>query len=124
VTDKPDRVTVTLPLPSPNLHAHAKGHWRGKAAATKSARELAAATVWDLRKFRWPVARLSMRFFWPDKRRRDTLNAAHSCKPYVDGLVDAGLVLDDCWTALEIGGLTSEVDKTNPRVEITVERLS
>ena len=121
-----DRVTITLPLPPPELHAHAKGHWRAKAEPTKACRAQARELVESHcpRPFRWESARISMRFFWPTNQRRDTLNAAQSCKAYVDGLVDAGLVTDDAWQVLDIGGLSSAMDRENPRVEIVVERYA
>lgn len=120
-----DRVTITLPLPSPKLHAHATGHWAAKSKATKAARDLARETVeaYCPRPFRWEVARINLRFLWPDETRRDTLNAAQSCKPYIDGLADAGLIVGDHWRALKVGDIASDLDRANPRVEIIVERL-
>lgn len=118
-----DRVTIVLPLPDGKLHAHAKGHWRPKAAATKALRELAHGlsiqAVGRNRK-RWSKAVASICFWWPDNRRRDNLNAAHGLKAAIDGIVDAGVITDDCWQVLTIGGISSGVDRENPRAEITI----
>ena len=40
---------------------------------------------------------LSIDFHFPNLRRRDTLNAVQGLKPAIDGLVDAGIILDDDW---------------------------
>jgi hypothetical protein len=96
------QVMITLPL-DPKLHAHNKGHWRAKAAATKAARQLAAAEA----ALHEPLAGkvfVSYQFMVPDRRRRDVANMIQACKPYIDGVVDAGLVAGDHWEAMEIGG--------------------
>ncbi len=113
--------TITLPLPPADLHAHAKGHWRSKQGPTKQCRERAHAEALLSNADHWGDT-LSLAFYFPDNRRRDLLNASQGCKPYIDGLVDAGWVTDDCWQAMGIGSITGQIDRENPRVEITVER--
>lgn len=120
-----DRVTIVLPLPDAKLHAHAKGHWRAKSGPTRNYRDLAGYLALEAsrgRRPRWNAAVLTMRFWWRDNRRRDSLNAAQSCKAAIDGFVDAGVIVDDCWQVLRIGELASGIDRKNPRVEITIER--
>lgn len=112
---------ISLPLPSSALHQHAKGHWRAKSQATAKARQQAA---WAARAS-WtgePLdhARIEYRFFVPDRRRRDAANLVGACKAYVDGIVDAGVIIDDCWERLAIGAVDVEVDRADPRVEIWI----
>ena len=58
---------------------------------------------------------ISCIFYNKDKRRRDNSNMLDSVQ---DVLVKAGILEDDnCWL-LDVGGLHSELDKQNPRVEI------
>lgn len=50
-------------------------------------------------------------FELPDKRRRDAANLIHSCKAAIDGVVDSGLIPDDCWNVLTIGSVECVVRK-------------
>ena len=43
-------------------------------------------------------------------------------KAYYDGVVDAGLILDDNYNILTHGRPTFHTDKENPRVEITITK--
>jgi len=85
------------------LHAHNKGSWLAKTAATKAAREsgfiLTKNELMTSPKIAGPV-QLEIVFTVPNRRRRDLLNMAHSLKPYVDGVVDAGGIEDDSWEVL------------------------
>ncbi len=114
-------LVLTLPLPPPELHAHAKGHWRAKAKATKTCRT--RAHVETLAR-QWPRFRgviLSINFYFPDMRHRDTLNVVQGVKPYIDGIVDAGVFPGDHWVVLSIGHIRSHLDRDNPRVEISIK---
>jgi Holliday junction resolvase RusA-like endonuclease len=57
-------------------------------------------------------------FFVADNRKRDLDNMIASVN---DCLVKAGLIKDDCWQYLSIGGANAEIDKKNPRVELWIE---
>jgi len=52
-------------------------------------------------------------FYMKDKRRRDLDNMVATVN---DALVKAGVIEDDSWQLLEIGGARGEYDKLNPRV--------
>lgn len=114
---------ITLPLPSKALHAHTSGHWRAKAAATRTARELACAFGLQSRgrgdRCDYFV-RVSYQFFVPDMRVRDTVNLLQGMKPAIDGLVDAGCIYRDDWRWLQVLEIGVTVDRENPRVEITI----
>lgn len=117
-------ISVTLPFPCASLHAHAKGHWRAKAAATKRHREGAAIICRSVQKGKpFELATINYRFFVPDKRRRDEANMIQACKPYVDGLVDAKVIVGDDWQRLRTGSVSVVVDKDNPRVVLEIESV-
>ena len=107
---------VGLDLPPRALHAHTKGHWRNqqqaKAAYRREAylRALPEAPPEPLEE-----AKLAIRFYWPNRRRRDTLSAVQSLKPAIDGLVDAGWIVDDDWQHLGIGTIEAAVDSRRRR---------
>lgn len=112
------KTTITLPL-DPKLHAHAKGHWRAKAAATKAARELAKLASLGKQMLSGPVV-ADYVFTVPDRRRRDVANMIQACKPYIDGIVDAGIVEGDHWEAMTIGGAVAVLgDKLEVRIRFT-----
>lgn len=117
-------VTIRLPLPSSDLTAQRNvGHW-AKASATKRHRAWARLAALKHRGVHMPRARITYRFYFPDRRARDTANYIYRCKPYVDGIVDAGLIPDDKWTVLELGQPVVGVDRSDPRVELVLEPIA
>lgn len=56
-------------------------------------------------------------FYLKDRVRRDIDNMISSCN---DALVQAGILSDDNWKVLRIGGAEACLDKENPRAEITL----
>lgn len=114
---------ITIPLPDARLHAHAKGHWRGKAAATKAQRERAYVEALAAGVEPMDRGRLSIHVRYPDLRRRDSLNTVSGLKGAIDGLVDAGCLPDDDWQHLEIGSITAELDRENPGVDLILEKI-
>jgi len=56
-------------------------------------------------------------FFVKDKRRRDIDNMIASVN---DAVVKAGLIEDDDWQHLSIGGADAELDTKNPRAVIYI----
>jgi len=50
------------------------------------------------------IATIYYEFIVTNKRRRDIDGLLGACKPFQDGLVDAGILLDDDWQHLQIGG--------------------
>jgi len=67
------------------------------------------------------VARVTARFFFKTRRRRDRDNLLASLKPAFDGLADAGLVVDD--SGLIHMPVEQHIDRTDPRVELVVDRV-
>ena len=115
-------IQITLPLPPKELHAHAKGHWGPKKVATKACRTLAhvEARALGLATTMQRVV-LSFDFYYPDMIQRDAYNTAQGCKAYVDGIVDAGVMVGDHWQVLSGGHTRGHLDRGNPRVVITIE---
>ena len=61
---------------------------------------------------------ISYMFYCKDLRRRDTSNMLESIN---DLLVDAGILIDDDWSHVRIGWADSDLDRENPRAEITIK---
>jgi len=123
-----ETVFVVLPMParvlSPNRPpATMRGRYK-KAAAAKKLRRLAreAAQEAAIDSAPWPLASVSATFFCRVDRRRDPDNYMAMLKPAYDGLVDAGLLVDDDWCHLKRGEPQFELDREYPRVELTVTR--
>jgi Holliday junction resolvase RusA-like endonuclease len=63
---------------------------------------------------------LSVVFYVKDNRRRDLDNMLTTIQ---DALVKAGIIEDDSWKSLKIGGVDAQLDKLNPRAEITLKSV-
>ena len=95
-----------------------------KASAAKRYRRLACEAVEaeEVESIPWERVIVSAKFFSRDKRRRDTDNAMASLKSAYDGIVDSGIVVDDDWEHMMRGIPSFDIDKINPRVELTITR--
>lgn len=80
----------------PPLTANDRHHYMVKARITKQIRE---ASFWMARQLRLPeLPKITVAMTWvvADKRKRDgSENLAPTLKALIDGLVDAGVVIDD-----------------------------
>ncbi len=100
-------------------------HWSKRAEVEREARERANYIAFGIRcetgANKPPdKARITYKFIVKDKRIRDLEGMLSACKPWVDGIVDAGvLVSDDCWH-LSIGGASIEQGKENKTI-LTIE---
>lgn len=93
--------------PTPNV----RRHWRQVAkdnATWKATAEFEAVTAraaWETKHaLAWrPVTRavVSVAFGLPDRRTRDLDNLIASCKPLLDGIVAAGVLVDDSITVIQ-----------------------
>lgn len=122
-----ESVTITLDVPARDLSPNARCHWRKKAKARQVQRYSAglmafALTVKDDKK-KWDKASILVRWFsrTANGLRLDSDNIIGSLKGAIDGLEDAGLLLND----LGVTWLPPEraVDKANPRIELVVTRI-
>lgn len=104
-------VTIRLPWPDKRLSPNARGHWAVLVRAKKKAREDGYLAVLERGVRRLPVAdrySVSLTFYPPDRRRRDTDNMVASLKAYLDGISDA-LRVDDSRFDLEKPVVTEPV---------------
>lgn len=118
--------SIQLPLPPREVsqNAASPGNWRRKAKATKEYRTLAKMESLATRvpmSCPWRSARVSIFFYYPDRRRRDLLNFLASCKAAIDGIVDADVLVDD--DEIKLGAVDFAIDAADPRVLIYLERL-
>lgn len=122
-----NQITIQLPLPNPKLHAHAKGGWRSKTGPTKTLRNQACLLCLAEQRGKratWKQARVTYRFYFKDNRRRDSSNCIQAMKPAIDGVVDAGLIPDDCWQVLTVAAVECGIDRDNPRTELVFEQVA
>lgn len=93
------RWSIPLPYPSPPLSLNkGQGHW-AKTSGIKATLRRDAARLARSAKI-GHHAHIHTRLHWtpPDNRRRDEDNIILTAKPLWDGLVDAGVVVDDTST--------------------------
>lgn len=120
-------ITITMPIPARALspNASSPGNWRAKSEARRQQRN--DANLYASTKFRGPGpkwARVKLVIRWFAKQPNyipDFDNAIASCKGIVDGMTDAGVILND--RGIEGIDLWRNTDKLNPRVEITVTEV-
>lgn len=94
----PQELTIDCPLPGRATHPNSRAHYRAKATAKKADREMAFALAKEqLGKLRrWqalPRATVLLTYYVSQRHDRDNLIAW--AKAHIDGLVDAGVLLDD-----------------------------
>lgn len=118
-------ICITLPVPPPDVRPNGRPHWRVKAKHVKTMREAAWREV--LGRYgdgpRWEHASVRIEWVHPTKRLLDRDNIIASCKAYIDGITDAGVVVDD--VVLSYEPVVRCVAKRGelPRVEITITPL-
>mgnify|MGYP007071565202 CR=1 FL=1 len=101
-----------------------------KVKATRAARELAWGVAMCERRAGRAVPLVEGRVGWrvvfyaPARVRVDEANCIGACKPYLDGIVDAGLLAGDHAAVLTLLGADgARRDPKNPRVEMFFEKL-
>ena len=110
-------IRIEIPyLPPKALSPNSRSHWATKARASKSARRDAYLCAQATRadgQGRFIVASLKITITVKDQRYvMDTDNALASCKPFIDGCVDAAIVPNDDPSHLMIRSVEYVVDKT------------
>lgn len=96
-----ESIVIVLPLPNKVLSANFTvggiGGRMMKATATKKYRRLTCRAVENeqIESLPWEKVSVSASFRYKTKRRRDTDNLMYSLKAVYDGIVDAGVVIDD-----------------------------
>ena len=120
-------LTITLDhLPDPGLSPNRLRslHWTKRSELMKIARE----EVGWLAKAQWkdekPMmkARISYEFLIKDRRKRDADNLLAACKPFTDGLIDAGVIFYDDMEHLEYGLVRAVYDSKDETI-ISIEEV-
>jgi crossover junction endodeoxyribonuclease RusA len=116
-------MVIVLPLPPRELSPNARPHWAAKARAVKHYREAAYLSSLAERPCRpLQAARVTARFFFRTRRRRDRDNLLASLKPAFDGIADARVVANDA--GMIHMPVEQYVDRRDPRIEIVVEAVA
>lgn len=123
-------IKITLRLPdailSPNARVMSKKGVFAKAGKTRAYRKHAcdhmtlAMLASSLGPFPWPHAYIRFNFYFATNRNRDEDNFEARMKAARDGMADAGIVTNDRYFRMQRP--TMQVDKENPRVEVTISR--
>lgn len=66
-------------------------------------------------------ARVTLQYFFPNKIRRDPDN--YSGKMVLDGLVKAGIIVDDSFDCIALLVGKGEIDKNNPHLVLIIEEI-
>lgn len=88
---------LKLPWVKPPLSLNDREHWAPQAKKKKAVREASALLARQAGIPRLGTAKVRLVWLVSDRRRRDRENITATLKPAIDGLVDAGVVEDDCW---------------------------
>lgn len=120
-----DSWEITLPYKRPPLSLNDRMHWAKKAALTKLIRAQTAALV---RAKHIPACdRIDVTLHWqPDTiRPRDSDNPVATLKPAIDGIRDAGVVVDDAHARVHSGVHIHDVHRGDTaRVWLHIERVA
>jgi len=115
-------LVAEFPIPPLQLSQNGRFHWVLKAKATKAYRT-ASKVIFRGARVKSKIATretasIVATFYWPDRRRRDRMNAMERLKPIWDGMQDALIVMDD--SGLTFQPVQFKLDKKNPRVVVEV----
>jgi len=117
-------IIIELPYPD-KVNSHNKGHWATKSSAVAKMRhqaKLAAIDAMNRSGERFVGShQISYCFSVKDNRRRDLANMIQQCKPYIDGIVDSGLIAGDHWQISFIGAVSVLIDPPGYGVKIVIE---
>jgi Holliday junction resolvase RusA-like endonuclease len=117
---EPESVTVYVKIPAPELAANSRAHWRTKHRAFQEAKRsthILASAECNLRpQWRHAISRIT--WYSATAMHPDPDNALHALKAAFDGIVAAGILVDD--RGLRHEPITFRKDFQNPRVEITI----
>lgn len=120
----PRTLTITIPWPSSKLDPNKRHHWRAKLKPKAEARRAAWAEC-----VRHPghhlqleTARVDVVAYHKTKTFRDPQNIIALLKHSIDGIEDAGVIVND--NGLAWGVVDRRKDAANPRVVLTITDLS
>jgi Holliday junction resolvase RusA-like endonuclease len=120
---------ITIPgLPPRDASPNARVHYMKLANVKRNQKDLMIASVLELMPMDrpnepWEKAHLTITFRASDKRRRDIDNLLSASKAYVDGLVAAGVIIDDSSDNLSYS-LYYEKDKEHAATIFDIEEAT
>ncbi len=124
-----NRIVITFDdLPYVELRAnyHKSNFWAERSSSTKLARQEAYILGLSYKRFLpdfEPVESCEIEevFTVDNKQRRDIENLMLGCKAFIDGLVDAGILVDDSWKHVRklTGGIVYEKGYRKTEIIIT-----
>jgi len=120
------KLVITLEhLPYRELSPNAREHWAVKNRAVRASKE----EIGWLAKIQWhddkPMmkARISYEFHLKNKVKRDLDNLLASCKAYLDGLIEVGVIFYDDSQHLKIGSVKAIITGEESMI-ITLEEIA
>jgi hypothetical protein len=120
MTARKQPIVIELPLPPDCLHPNARPHRWAKMKATKATRELACLVARTARPDA-PFAKACYRITFRLSRRRDYDGLLSWAKATIDGIADAGVIVNDAhFRPLEIVRLSGQKE-TGGKTGITFE---
>lgn len=121
------KVEIRIPMlpPSPN-RTRRNTHWSARAAIDKQWLNFGWAGSLEAcgaNPPRWPSVHVTITFYFPDKRRRDpgNLMGSEGVKGLIDGLVMAGVMVDDSMDVIKRLDLDFIYRKGQPGTHVLVE---
>ena len=81
------------------------------------------ASYYGIANLQMEKIRIDYKFYFGDRRRRDMDNMMITPKFINDGLVDAGVMIDDDGKHLHIGFEPFKYDKEHPRIEMEIREI-
>jgi len=120
---------IIVPIPnvalSPNFTVGSIGGRMMKAAASKKYRKSVCDAIKNecIESIPWKKVSVKAEFYHKTNRRHDEDNSIGSLKAAYDGIVDAGVVVDDDHTHMRREIPEFNFDKEYPRVVLTITRL-
>ena len=117
-----DKWQLTLPWKKPPLSLNDRMDWRPKSVWTKTLRQTAWALAKQAKIPPLGACEVVLLYVPRDRRRRDEDNLTATLKPLADGLVDAGVVVDDTPTYMGKRCRIADPDSKDPRLMLVVER--
>ena len=108
-------------FPDARLSPNSRVHWTKSAEAKREARARAKALAWEQVRPNPPFekAHITITFVAKDRRPHDLDNLFSGMKSYVDGLRDAGIIVND--TASRISYTPKYVYKRGPKNNTIIE---
>ena len=117
------KITIEGELPDLNTYIHALN--RNRFVGAKIKREGTDSVVWQSKKYRGkagePPYHITFHWFCKNMRKDKDNISSMGRKCVLDGLQEAGVIPQDTWKVVD--GFTDHflLDKSNPRVEVTIQ---